>query len=290
MAMINPVVVIAAEIIMEVDSQILMPYIDTPENSTVRVGTINVGGLMGNVPYVEDILENIDILAIQEHWLYPESLIFLDSIHRDFQGWGRSCSELNLNSVWRRGKGGIGFIWRRQLDKDIEKLENVGNDRIIAIKITTSKGLVLFIVAVYLPSTNSSIVEFRNTLDAMVDVIDQFYDQGIVIVMGDFNCHIGKSGGPRSLDAVNDRGCDLAKMIERQCLISVNSQDLCAGSIGTYFAECGSVQTTTDHILMRKDSVHLVKSCFVSDDHSQNLSYHLPIICCLDVSIGTKKT
>ena len=88
MAMINPVVVIAAEIIMEVDSQILMPYIDTPENSTVRVGTINVGGLMGNVPYVEDILENIDILAIQEHWLYPESLIFLDSIHRDFQGWG----------------------------------------------------------------------------------------------------------------------------------------------------------------------------------------------------------
>ena len=68
--MINPVVVIAAEIIMKVDSQILMPYIDTPENSTVRVGTINVGGLMGNVPYVEDILENIDILAIQEHWLY----------------------------------------------------------------------------------------------------------------------------------------------------------------------------------------------------------------------------
>ena len=69
--------------------------------------------------------------------------------------------------------------------------------------------------------------------------------------------------------AVNERGCDLAKMIERQCLISVNSQDSCSGSIGTlYFAEGGSAQTTTVHVLMRKDSVHFVKSCFVSDDHS----------------------
>ena len=87
-------------------------------------------------------------------------------------------------------------------------------------------------------------------------------------MIGDFNCYIGKSGGPWSLDAVKERGCDLPKMIERQCLISVNSQDLCSGCTGTYFAEGGSVQTTTVHILMRKDSVHFVKSCFVSDDHS----------------------
>ena len=109
-------------------------------------------------------------------------------------------------------------------------------------------------------------------------------------MIGDFNCYIGKSGGPWSLDAVNERGCDLPKMIERQCLISVNSQDLCSGCTGTYFAEGGSVQTTTVHILMRKDSVHFVKSCFVSDAHSHNLSYHLPIICCRDISVGTKKT
>ena len=84
-------------------------------------------------------------------------------------------------------------------------------------------------------------------------------------MIGDFNCYIGKSGGPWSLDAVNERGCDLPKMIERQCLISVNSQDLCSGCTGTYFAEGGSV-------------------------HSHNLSYHLPIICCRDISVGTKKT
>ena len=81
-----------------------------PENMNLRIATSNVGGIMTNVSYVEQLLVNIDILFVQEHWLYPESLSFLDSIHRHFSGWGRSCSDLNMNSVWRRGKGGVAFL------------------------------------------------------------------------------------------------------------------------------------------------------------------------------------
>ena len=59
---------------------------------------------MSNVHYLEKCLSKSDLCVIQEHWLYPKSLGFLSSISSDFTGWGRSSGELNMNSIWRRGK------------------------------------------------------------------------------------------------------------------------------------------------------------------------------------------
>ena len=45
-----------------------------------------------------------DIVAIQEHWLFPDSLGFLNSINSLFSGWGRCFAELNLDSVCAEAK------------------------------------------------------------------------------------------------------------------------------------------------------------------------------------------
>ena len=64
--------------------------------------------------------------------------IFLNSVDLNFKSWGRSSSDLHLDSLNRRGKGGVCFLWRRNLDKNITVLEELGNDRIIVLKVNLS--------------------------------------------------------------------------------------------------------------------------------------------------------
>ena len=201
-----------------------MNNIDKQFFENIRIGTLNVGGLLSNVLHVERCLNNLDILVIQEHWLYPDSLSFLQSLHHDFTGWGRSCCELNINSFWRRGKGGIAFLWRKTLNINIEKMEHLGNDRIIAIQFRTADKRNLHIVGAYLPSSNLPISIYRTFADDLEDVMNQLYNRGSFIVLGDFNCHISTFGGPRSFTEVNKRGKQLISMMRRLALISVNSQ------------------------------------------------------------------
>jgi hypothetical protein len=65
---------------------------------------------------VEQCLNNKDILVIQEHWLYPDSISIIQTFHQNFAGWGRCSRKLDLNSVWRRGKGGIAIFLRKSLN------------------------------------------------------------------------------------------------------------------------------------------------------------------------------
>lgn len=258
--------------------------IKTLEN--IKIGSLNVGGLLSNVPYVEGCLKNLDILVIQEHWLYPDSLSFLQSFNQDFTGWGRSCNELNLNSLWRRGKGGIAILWRKSLNISIERMEELGNDRIISIQIKTEDRRNLYIIGAYLPSSNLPISIYRTFVDDLEDVINQLDSRGSFIVLGDLNCHIGTFGGPRSLTEINERGKYLIHMMRRLSLISVNSQPFCTGPVETFYNQNGLIRTTVDHILVSEDYFASVKSCYVGDDNSRNLSFHRPIFCVLHVRLA----
>ena len=220
---------------------------------------------------------NTDILVIQEHWLYPDSISFLQSLHPDFCGWGRSSNELNLNSIWRRGKGGIAVLWRKALNATIQIMDDIGNDRIIAIQLRVDDTRNFYIVGTYLPSVNQPIAFYKESVDELDVVINELSNRGAYIILGDFNCHIGNFGGPRSLNAINDRGKYFIAQMEKFSLLSVNSQSYCTGPIETYYSNNG--KTTVDHVLISENYINLVQTCYISDDDSGNLSFHRPIFC-----------
>lgn len=258
-------------------------------NNTLKVCSWNIGGMMSNTLNLQNCLLNIDICFLQEHWLYPDSLSFLDSFHQDFTGWGRSSHNLNLDSIWRRGKGGIGILWRKSLDANITKLEDLGNDRIIAIQVRLSNNKMIYFIGVYLPATNQPIEQFRKYSHDLKHVVNILHQQGAVIVLGDFNGHIGTHGGPRSFSAINNPGLEIIHLIKRMGLLSVNSQSVCKGPIATYFAKRGTIATTTDHILVSTEFFEHVTDCYVQDDKSSNLSFHLPIFCTFDLDVMVKE-
>lgn len=259
-------------------------------NKNIRFATININGILSNIPYVEHCLKSADVMVIQEHWLYPDSLNFLQTFHQDFTGWGRSSKDLNLDSTWRRGKGGVAILWRKVLDRNIERLFDIGNDRIMAIRIKTVTGCNLFIISVYLPSSNSSVNTYKMCLEELEDVINQLYNRGKIIVLGDLNCHIGMHGGSRSFSELNERGKLFVGLMQRFSFISLNSQQLCSGPLETFYSSNGHIKTTVDHILIKEDQAHLIKSCYVGDDNSSNLSFHRPIFCVFQADLKSTPT
>ena len=92
------------------------------------------------------------------------------------------------------------MLWRKELDPHINILDNVGDDRIIALHFKLSPATSIFAVGVYLPASNSSIIEYPKYLNSLEDVLHQLYDKGKNFLLGDFNGHFGKYGGPRSFD------------------------------------------------------------------------------------------
>ena len=110
---------------------------------------------------------------------------------------------------------------------------------------------------------NFPIRQFRRYLEDLKNVVNHLYDQGTLLILGDFNSHIGTHGGPRSLPAINHSGLDLINVIERMDLLSSNSQNFCRDPVATYFASQGTITTTTDHIFMKKETVELVTDCHV---------------------------
>ena len=62
----------------------------------IRVCTWNAGGIFYNVKYLDNCLKKSDICILTEHWLFPDSLSFLNSINEDFTPHARSSSELEV--------------------------------------------------------------------------------------------------------------------------------------------------------------------------------------------------
>ena len=81
-----------------------------------------------------DILNSLDILAVQEHWLSKQGLSSLISIHSDFNARGISSIDYGYG-LSGRPHGGLCFLWRRSLDPFIEPLIYVDEKRLLGLKI-----------------------------------------------------------------------------------------------------------------------------------------------------------
>ena len=254
----------------------------------LRLTSWNISGVMYNLPYLRQILHDCDICCIQEHWLYPDSLPFLDSVNPNFKTWGRCCSELNLDSISRREKGGLAFFWRNNLDASFEVLQDMGNDRIAVANVKPWNAEQFFIITVYLPCVSEPISKYKSQVDMLENILYQLYDKGTIIVMGDFNAHVGNLGGPRSFNKTNSRGQVIKGLIEAFELQSANSQYGCVGPIETFYGNNGCTKTTVDHIFIPEGKAHFILNCSVLSNCSANLSFHLPISCVIKVNLLTK--
>ena len=254
----------------------------------LRMTSWNITGIKYNLAFLRKYLALCDICFLQEHWLFPDNLGFLDTVDSQFITWGISSSDINPDSITRRGKGGIAFFWRKSLNASFEVLEEMGNDRIAVLNVKVRNSPELFIIGVYLPCTSESMVIYKRYVEQLENIIYQLHARGTLIIMGDFNAHIGNLGGPRCFGEINSRGLAIRDMIESFELQSINSLNICEGPIETYYTNNGLTKTTVDHIFIPQEQISSILHAAVLEECSSNLSTHMPVSCVLKTQIPRK--
>ena len=236
-----------------------------------KIAAWNCRGLSKAVPYVEILAEEHDVIVLSEHWLWPfETHKFLN-VHPNMMGLVTTDKRLTPESHLTYGCGGIGILWRKSLK--VTPVSGVDSDRICAISIDTTSSPIL-VIGVYLPTSNSPIDEYRHCIHTIESLINRHRNM-TVIIAGDFNAHIGATGGPRGIGDPNSQGLLLLDMIHNNDLYIPTLSCLSTGPLHTFFR--GNTTTTTDYIIMDALHSNMVLTSTTIDNHPLNFSDHLPV-------------
>ena len=102
---------------------------DPDVQKLLHVCCFNVRGLIHNSTYLKDLLRNVDIIAISEHWLHDYNLNSFNSLHCDFKllATAPPREEDPVFCVPRliRGHGGVALGWRTLLDHLISPVPSI---------------------------------------------------------------------------------------------------------------------------------------------------------------------
>ena len=85
--------------------------------------------------------------------------------------------------------------------------------------------------------------------------------RGGLVVLGDFNAHLGKTCGHRGMEDPNLQGVLLQEMMERTGLSAVSLGGMASGPEHTYCSSELEVRTIVDYILMDVEATSMVSSC-----------------------------
>lgn len=241
------------------------------------ISSYNCWGVMSSIGYIDSLLKQTDVLCIQEHHLYPDNKCFLEKYDPTYKAFVRCDSSLSVDDVTRIRKGGVAIMWKADLDYCVTKMENIGTDRIIMIKISRMECQPLYIMNVYMPSTNTDIEGYKDVLSEVKLIYEYFCIRGLVIIAGDINGQLGPQAGPRCPMSPSHRGRLFWEFLNECQITPLICQQKCTGPLVTFYPHGGGPGTQIDHICLEKRYMEHIVSCNVFLDESRNMSDHVPI-------------
>ena len=220
---------------------------DANKTLSLKITSWNCRGLSSSIPYLNSLIsEGSDIIIISEHWLWPFELHRLNEIHPDFHGHGQADSRLTCCSEGR-GFGGVGIIWRRDLDATV--VHATTSDRICSIRLThQSSRSTLTVIGVYLPCQDLGMDLFCSCLTELEQLVCESKQLGPTVVLGDFNAHLGNLGGPKGSGNTNVQGLLLHQHIVSSDLFVASLSEIAYGPSHTF--QSGDTKTTIDYIML----------------------------------------
>ena len=231
------------------------------------------------------LMDKCDVLSVQEHHLYPDMHQYIKTISTGVEGFVRSDRSLSLNDSPRIRKGGVAILWKANIGYAVCPLYSLGNDRVMAIKIQTTGNEPLFVIIVYLPSSNYPLSEYDDALSVLSNVHAYCSDRGRVLVLGDMNGQLGQIGGARCPLGQSVRGGRLHNFMEEHNLVSLVSHTMCTGPVVTYTGYDDQHGTQIDHICVDKSDICNIIYCRVGSDSAINTSDHHDITVVLRIDL-----
>ena len=256
------------------------------DHNSVSIVTWNCRGLHNAKPYIADLIESeVDIIILQEHWLWPFELSTLGSIHPQYDFTAISDKRLHASSDLTRGCGGVAILWNKALT--CIPISVLDSDRVCGVRLLlpSVKGQAqhyLTILGVYMPSADQPQEVYTSYLETVEHAVSQFSNDGPLVLMGDLNAHLGSREHDSLQQTCNSRGQQWLNLSES---LSMHNISLCSLSSGPpYTYSSGSHTSTIDYVLGNDEALKGVSSCNTLEGHPLNTSDHLPIRCTFDLS------
>ena len=227
--------------------------------------------------YLDTILNQFDIFAITEHWLFEEQLGKLEHLTNDYTGFG-VASQNNPDILSGPRARGVGFemLWKTSHTSLASKLA-IDCDRIVGAKFVLDSHKPMFILAVYLQSSNHSLDEFRETLDLLWALYEYHCDQGITLVLVDFNGALGYLGGDRISSEPRAREELINDFLNYFNLFAVNLDNVCSGPLDTFYSDDGLSSSAIDLIVVPRTLLQYINWAYIFEKDCDKFSDHLPI-------------
>jgi len=89
-----------------------------------------------------NLCDSCDFIFNQEHWLFPDELHILNTIHSDFYGVGYSAVELSNDNLSGKPYGGICILYRKSLAQYVNTV-NSYDPRITAVSFNSNSGSII---------------------------------------------------------------------------------------------------------------------------------------------------
>ena len=124
---------------------------------SLRICTYNVHGCNDTkCAYIQNVLDNHDIVMLQEHWLYDSQCHVFEDRFREVSAY--CVSGMNENCLTGgRGYGGCAILWRSSLSCTVEPI-NLDNNRVCAIKVKLHD-ISFMLCCVYMPHVTPRMIE-----------------------------------------------------------------------------------------------------------------------------------
>ncbi|CAH0724827.1 unnamed protein product, partial [Brenthis ino] len=142
--------------------------------------TFNCKSVKRSVEQIRSICRFSDIVALQETWLLPHDLGFINEISADFGCFAKSSIDTTSGILRGRPYGGLALLWRKSMFSDVTVI-NCTSDRLAAVQINMGCRQFL-ILTVYLPTdSEENLVAFTDCLAGIEALIDDSSAEAIYV-------------------------------------------------------------------------------------------------------------
>ena len=158
---------------------------DSCKTLPLRFVSFNCSGVKHVIRDVRSICSHHDVVILQETWLLPKDLTFLNSIDKDFLSFGTSAVDTTTGVLIGRTYGGMAFLWRRDLDVKFNSID-YGDSRLLGLEIKIA-GVSTLILNVYLPTfCHKNFHEYQDYI-GRINAIVRDSESDKVMIAGDWN-------------------------------------------------------------------------------------------------------
>ena len=184
---------------------------------SLRIGCWNCRGYRSSIPYIRQLLESHDVLAVCEHWLHNNRLNVLKDLTHTHSVYARASRHSGDEAYGaKRGQGGVAIFWRSNI-QGFSAVTDIIHDRICAVRYQDKRGGIYIIISVFLPAQGSA-DNLRECLEDLSEVVETREYGARVIICRDYNGDIGAGGGPRGISAPTPQGNEVIIFLKRHNL------------------------------------------------------------------------